>query len=132
MYLYTHWRLILMVIIAGVIGSCVSIPFLAAGTKIMRGFMVFSGAACAVYLTPLVVDFFELLEKYQPSIGFIIGLFGMQIVHKIHETIKDLQIDYFLEKAHLKLNNPRKIDDAFQHKRKDDVKDEVKNEVKNE
>jgi paired small multidrug resistance pump len=117
-----------MVIIAGVIGSCVSVPFLAAGTKIMRGFMVFSGSACAVYLTPLVVDFFELPEKYQPSIGFIIGLFGMQFVHKIHETIKDLQVDYFLEKAHLKLNNPRKIDDAFQHKRKDDMKGEVKNE----
>jgi hypothetical protein len=114
--------------IAGVIGSCVSVPFLPAGTKTMRVFMVFSGSACAIYLTPLVVDFFELLEKHQPSIGFIIGLFGMQVVHKIHETIKDLQIDYFLEKAHLKLNNPRKIDDAFQHKRKDDMKGEVKNE----
>jgi hypothetical protein len=132
MYLYTHWRLILMVVIAGVIGACISIPFLATGTKVMRGFMVLSGAACAVYLTPLAVYFFEPLEKYQPSVGFIIGLFGMQLVHKIHETIKDLQIDYFLEKAHLKASNPHKIDDAFQHKRKDDVKGEVKDEVKNE
>ena len=65
---------------AGIFGGIAAMP---SDTKLSfrRGCsLIFSGALCAGYFTPLTANYFKLSTEFAGAISFIFGLIGMRIV----------------------------------------------------
>lgn len=76
------------VIIAGMIGSLLSLGFIDGMGLKQRLVAVSSGMIMAHYLTPLIA-FLANEDKYQETIGFLVGLFGMSICAAVFRAIKN-------------------------------------------
>lgn len=66
--------------IAGLFGGVVSLKYVAPLTKWQGCLAVLSGAACAIYLTPLAVDYFKLSATGEHGTAFLIGLTSMNLI----------------------------------------------------
>jgi len=74
-------------IIAGLVGSVISLRFASQMNVIERITTVMIGAAMAQYFAPLAA--FELgLQTYEESVSFFIGLFGLSLTAAVYDTIK--------------------------------------------
>lgn len=76
------------VVIAGFIGSLLSLSFIDHMDKRQRIIAVISGMVMAYYLAPLIAFLFN-EEKYEATIGFLVGLFGMSVVAAVFRAIKN-------------------------------------------
>lgn len=76
------------IIVAGLIGSLLSLAFIDHMGKRERVIAVISGMVMAHYLAPLIAFLFN-EEKYQETIGFLVGLFGMSVVAAVFRAIKN-------------------------------------------
>lgn len=75
------------VIVAGLIGSLLSLAFIDHMGKRERIIAVISGMVMAHYLAPLIAFLFN-EDKYQETIGFLVGLFGMSVVAAVFRAIQ--------------------------------------------
>lgn len=73
--------------IAGFVGGIVSFRFIDELTWSKRVATAFTGALIAHFGTPVASFYFEMHDKYEPSIGFLLGLFGMSLVAASIQTI---------------------------------------------
>lgn len=74
----------------GAAGSLVALPFLQ-GPWTVRVAMVIGGSALSFYGTKPMASYMQVIGS-DGLIGFLIGLFGMAIVAKIHELIAALNV----------------------------------------
>jgi predicted Na+-dependent transporter len=79
------------VVIAGFLGSVLSLTFIDGMGKRQRVVAVISGMIMSHYLSPLIAYLFSKGE-YQDTIGFLIGLFGMSIVASVFRAIQNSDI----------------------------------------
>lgn len=79
------------VIIAGFLGSVLSMSFVDGMGKTQRAIAVISGSVMAHYLSPLIAFLFK-EGDYQETIGFLVGLFGMSICAAIFRAIQNSDI----------------------------------------
>lgn len=70
----------------GVAGAVISALFLKGPWRLIGG-MVCGGAALAFYVAPVLAAWFA-APKAAGALGFLLGLFGMAVVAKIHEAIQ--------------------------------------------
>ncbi len=78
--------------IAGLFGSLLMIGKTAAQTWKTTIFSMISGVACANYITPIILDITRMSEKYEVSIGFVLGFLGLRSVEIISKKfIKDIK-----------------------------------------
>jgi hypothetical protein len=75
--------------IAGLIGGIVSFRFIDVPTWPKRIGSAAAGALIAHYGTPLVTNYFDMHDRFEPSIGFMLGLFGMSIVTAMVQYIPE-------------------------------------------
>lgn len=64
--------------VAGLFGSLLLIGKSATVNLKATFFSIISGVASANYITPIVIDVVRVDEKYQMSIGFILGFLGLK------------------------------------------------------
>jgi len=84
--------------IAGLFGAIVSIYFLKNLTHKTALLALAVGGLCAVYLTPLVLQYITLPKEAENGVAFLIGVFGMNIVGGIFtvtEMFRDKPIEIF-------------------------------------
>lgn len=79
------------VIIAGFLGSVLSMSFVDGMGRKQRTLAVISGMIMAHYIAPLMAALFK-EEDYQETIGFLVGLFGMSICAAIFRAIQNSDI----------------------------------------
>lgn len=79
------------VIMAGFLGSILSMRFVDDMNNLQRGTAVVSGSIMAHYLAPLIAYLFK-EGDYQETIGFLLGLFGMSICAAIFRAIQSSDI----------------------------------------
>lgn len=70
----------------GVAGAVISALFLKGPWRLIGG-MVCGGAALAFYVAPVLAAWFS-APKAAGALGFLLGLFGMAVVAKVHEAIQ--------------------------------------------
>lgn len=87
------------VIVAGLIGSLLSLAFVEQMSKRQRIVAVLSGMVMAHYLAPLIAFLFN-EDKYQETIGFLVGLFGMSVVAAVFRTIKNSDLWGLIKKRY--------------------------------
>jgi len=75
------------VALAGLIGSVLSLSFIEDMGKRQRCTSVVAGIIMAHYLSPLIANLFH-EGDYEPTVGFLVGLFGMSICASIFRAIK--------------------------------------------
>jgi len=79
-------------IVAGFVGGVVSLAMIRDLTPKVAITTVIGGTACATYLTPLIIDYFQLGgSNLVHPLSFLTGICGMNIVagvHKISERFK--------------------------------------------
>lgn len=75
------------VIIAGFLGSVLSLSFVDHMSRKQRAVAVVSGVILAHYIAPLISHIFN-EESYVETIGFLVGLFGMSITAAVFRAIK--------------------------------------------
>lgn len=78
-------------ILAGFAGGVVSLSFVKELTARQAMLAVFTGTVTANYLTPVVVDHFDVLRLYENPAAFVIGLTAMNIIPgllKLSEAFK--------------------------------------------
>ena len=76
------------VLIAGFIGSILSINFIVDMDRKQRIIAVISGVAMAHYVAPLIANLFH-EENYEATLGFLVGLFGMSLCASIFRAIRN-------------------------------------------
>ena len=64
--------------VAGLFGALLLIGKSATVNLKTTFFSIISGVASANYITPIVIDLIRVDEKYQMSIGFILGFLGLK------------------------------------------------------
>jgi len=79
------------VIVAGLLGSVISLSFIDEMNKRQRCVAVLSGIAMAHYLSSYVADMFS-HGKFEETIGFLIGLFGMSVCGSMFRAIKNADL----------------------------------------
>jgi membrane associated rhomboid family serine protease len=65
---------------AGLIGAVVSIAFTRKLTAVGAFFSIFGGTACAVYIAPIVMDYFNFKDVPENAGAFITGVIGMNFI----------------------------------------------------
>ncbi|EFO33595.1 peptidase M48, Ste24p [Roseibium sp. TrichSKD4] len=86
------------VMIAGLIGSIVSLTFMRDLTAGRAFLYIVTGTACAIYGTPIVVKWMGITEPIENGAAFLTGLVGMNVLAGLfkiserfrHEPIKTL------------------------------------------
>lgn len=97
-----------VVVIAGFLGSVVSMNFVEGMTQKQRLVAIISGMVMSYYLTPLIAFLFS-YGDYKAPIGFLVGLFGMSICAAIFRAIKSSDLwDLFSRRFSLKDNTEDK------------------------
>lgn len=80
--------------IAGLFGSLIMIGKNAAQQWRTTIFSMISGVACANYITPIILDITRMDQKYQVSIGFVLGFLGLRSVELISKRfVKEIKVD---------------------------------------
>lgn len=69
--------------IAGFIGALVTLSFLGTLTRLQAFSAVFTGSACAFYLTPIVMLYWSIPSTVIGGVGFLIGMTSLHIVPAI-------------------------------------------------
>lgn len=78
-------------IMAGTFGSMVSMAVIS-GPIWYRLCLFMGGLISSAYVTPLVVNSFE-LGKSENAVAFLVGMFGMSIAAAIIRTVQDVNFD---------------------------------------
>lgn len=73
--------------IGGFLGAVVSLKLIDGLNWWQGTTTVFSGALVAGYGTPLALDYFSLAIKLEPTVAFLIGVFGMSLAAAIVKAI---------------------------------------------
>ncbi|MFJ5505776.1 MFS transporter [Pectobacterium carotovorum] len=75
--------------VAGLIGALISVPF-QSDLRTARGIaiFVFTGSACAHYLTGIVGDYFNINPSSAGGIGFLLGAFGGSLIAAVIKAIE--------------------------------------------
>lgn len=87
------------VLLAGFLGSLLSMPFVHGMSRKQRAVALVSGAIMAFYLSPLIAFLFANdNDKIEAPIGFLIGLFGMSICGAMFKAIEKSDIWGLIDK----------------------------------
>lgn len=84
-------------LIAGLIGAIVSLSFIPNLTWPKAIIAIFTGAASAGYVTPLVIGALEVGPDYEHAVAFLVGLLGMNVlagVFKMAERFKNSPVEF--------------------------------------
>lgn len=73
--------------VAGLFGSLLMIGKQATHEWKTTFFSIISGVASANYITPVVLDITKMSQKYEVSIGFIMGFLGLKGVEMITKKL---------------------------------------------
>jgi hypothetical protein len=84
----THLDAPKAVILAGLLGSLLSLSFVDNMGKRQRFTAVVAGMTLAHYLAPFISHVFS-EDKFEETIGFLVGLFGMSITASIFRSIQN-------------------------------------------
>lgn len=76
---------------AGTFGAMVSMAVIS-GPVWYRVCLFMGGLVSSAYVTPLVVNSFE-LAKSENAVAFLVGMFGMSIAAAIIRTVQDVNFD---------------------------------------
>lgn len=77
------------VIIAGLVGSFLSLSFMGEGISPKQQiFSVLTGGVLAFYLAPFIAFLFH-EDDFKAPIGFLVGLFGMSVCAAVFRAIKN-------------------------------------------
>lgn len=83
------------VVVAGFLGSLLSMSFIdGMGTK-QRIVAVIFGMVMSHYLAPFIAYMFK-EQSFEPTIGFLVGLFGMSVVAAVFRAIQNSDIWAFI------------------------------------
>lgn len=74
----------------GIAGSAVALFFMRRAPLVMVGIFI-GGCLVSYYATNWVAVQFE-MEKADGLVGFLLGLFGMAVVSKMHDTIEAINV----------------------------------------
>lgn len=86
---FAHFELL----IAGVVGAIIALPFQRdLKTNSSKLVFIFSGAACAHYLTGLATHFLEIDPSSAGSIGFLLGAFGGSMIAAVMRGITNADL----------------------------------------
>ena len=83
------------IIVAGLLGSLLSLSFIDNMGKRQRVVAVLAGMTMAHYLAPLISHMFS-DDKFEETIGFLVGLFGMSITAAIFRAIQNSNLWNFV------------------------------------
>lgn len=83
------------VVLAGFLGSMLSMSFVDGMGKRQRLVAVLFGMVMSHYLAPFIAFMFK-EEAYEPTIGFLVGLFGMSVVAAVFRAIQNSDIWGFI------------------------------------
>lgn len=78
-------------IVAGAFGAAVSMAVIK-GPLWYRASLFLGGLIAAAFVTPLLVDTFE-LAKSENAVAFLVGMFGMSIASAIIRTVQEVNFD---------------------------------------
>jgi hypothetical protein len=73
--------------VAGLFGSLLMIGKQASHQWKTTFFSIISGVASANYLTPVILDITNMSQKYEVSIGFIMGFLGLKGVEMVSKKL---------------------------------------------
>jgi hypothetical protein len=76
-------------IVAGAVGSFVSLNFFDGISARTRWVTFFGGWALSAWLSSPITAFFELKPSVETGIALLLGLLGMSIAAKIIQTVRD-------------------------------------------
>ena len=79
----------LKVVVAGAVGSFVSLQFFEGLSREDRWLTFFGGWALAAYLALPLTEFFELKPAMEQGISLAVGLFGMSLAAALIKAIRD-------------------------------------------
>jgi FtsH-binding integral membrane protein len=96
------------IVIAGLLGSLMSLTFIDGMGKRQRFVAVMAGTIMAHYLTPLIAHMYA-EDNYAETIGFLIGLFGMSITAAIFRAIQSSDLWNFIMRRWGGNNNTQDI-----------------------
>lgn len=89
----------LQVIVAGAVGSFISLRFFDGLGTGERWATFFGGLGLAAYLTESIFVFFELTSiKIESGLALLIGLFGMSLVAAVIKTIRETDWASFVKR----------------------------------
>lgn len=91
----THFDAPKAVIVAGLLGSLLSLSFVDNMGKRQRFIAVIAGMTMAHYLAPFISHVFS-EDKFEETIGFLVGLFGMSITAAIFKAIQNSNLWGFI------------------------------------
>ena len=74
-------------LVAGTIGSAISLRFAKDLTPTQKITSVVAGAFMAHYIAPVVAEHFA-LQSYEDTLGFLIGVFGLSLCAALIDAIK--------------------------------------------
>jgi hypothetical protein len=84
----------LRTLLAGLIGSIVAVQWSSSKYTIGRRLMLYAtGCITSYYMTPIVMNHMNIIPEVEPSIGFMLGLFGMRLYNKIVDYLKRTDLE---------------------------------------
>lgn len=80
------------IISAAIIGAFIGTASKRNDSSLMIVVSLVTGISCAIYFTPIITQYFDVVTKIDYAVAYLLGLFGMSIVSiamSIVETLKD-------------------------------------------
>ncbi len=97
--LYDNFGIKLILPILGFCGGVLSLAFIRNLTVGWAFIAVFAGTVCAAVFTPMVNQLWQLPPSFEAGVAFIIGIGGLSLIGKIHQTISNIQLEDLLRKS---------------------------------
>jgi hypothetical protein len=99
----------LRTLLAGLIGSIVAVQWGGNRYTLGRRLMLYiTGCFASYYMTPIVMNHMNIIPEVEPSIGFMLGLFGMRLYNKVVEYLKNTDLEDLNVKKILTTKNKKK------------------------
>jgi len=74
-------------LIASLFGAIVGLKFVPGAGVVQRVTNAAGGALIAAYCTPFITSYFDLNQKIEASVAFMVGMFGITITSALMEEI---------------------------------------------
>lgn len=93
------WLLHFELLIAGLVGAVIALPFQKdLTTKLSVAIFLLTGGACAYYLTGIVATHFGIPSASAGGVGFLLGAFGGSLISAVTRSIQNADIWSLIKK----------------------------------
>lgn len=92
----TYLSIKVSAVVAGVIGGVISLSFIRDLTLLKAFFAILTGAASAGYITPLIVNGFDLALELEHAVAFLNGFLAMNVlagIFKVTERFREKPLE---------------------------------------